>query len=53
MKTKLAKHLLASTEMNISAVSEKCGFENEKYFMQQFKKNTGYTPGQYRELISL
>lgn len=49
LKTKLAKYLLVSTKMNISTVSEKCGFENEKYFMQQFKKNTGYTPNQYRE----
>lgn len=48
LKTLLAKHYLVSTGMNIAAVSEKCGFENDKYFMQQFRSVTGYTPNQYR-----
>ncbi|MBR6836227.1 MAG: substrate-binding domain-containing protein [Oscillospiraceae bacterium] len=49
LKTRYAKYCLVSAGINISAVSEKCGFDDEKYFMQQFKKMTGYTPNQYRK----
>lgn len=51
MKIELAKHCLVSTMMNIASVSEKCGFQNEKYLMQQFKKITGCTPNQYRKMF--
>lgn len=51
MRTRLSGYLLVSTKMNIASVAEKSGFDNEKYFMQQFRKITGYTPGEYRELF--
>jgi len=51
MKILMAKNLLVSTRMNISAVSEKCSFDNEKYFMRQFRLVSGYTPNQYREMF--
>ena len=53
LKTRYAKYCLISASMNISAVSEKCGFDDEKYFMQQFRKSTGYTPNQYRKKFML
>ncbi len=44
----LASYLLVSEKINIASVARKCGFENEKYFMQQFRKIKGCTPNQYR-----
>ena len=49
-KIMLAKYLLLSTRMTIASIAEKCGYENDKYFMQQFKLVSGFTPNQYREL---
>ncbi len=51
MKIELAKLCLVSTMMNIASVSEKCGFQNEKYLMRQFKTVTGCTPNQYRKMF--
>ena len=41
----LAKKYLASEQNSIAFVADACG---EIYFMQQFKKETGMTPAQYR-----
>lgn len=46
-----AKALLASPQLRISQVSEKCGFQDEKYFSKVFKKQTGCSPGEYRKQI--
>ncbi|MBO5224409.1 MAG: helix-turn-helix transcriptional regulator [Clostridia bacterium] len=52
-KTKLqtdhAKFLLASTSLKVSAVSALSGFCDPLYFSRVFKKNTGYSPEQYRK----
>lgn len=45
-----AKSLLASTTKKVSAVAMETGFENTSYFCQQFKRATGYTPNEYREI---
>lgn len=50
-KMYLAKHLLVTTTTGISYISEKCGFNDEKYFIRLFKKNTSYSPVQYREMF--
>ncbi len=47
----LAKYLLCSVSMDISTVSEKCGYEDPKYFTRLFHQNIGYTPVKYRELF--
>lgn len=52
MRIMLAKYYLVSSKMNIASVSDRCCFDNEKYFMQQFRRITGYTPNQYRERFS-
>ncbi len=44
----LAVYLLSSTVMSIAAVAEQCGYEDYNYFLRQFQKVTGLTPGQYR-----
>ncbi len=50
-KMYLAKYLLVTTTTGISYISEKCGFNDEKYFIRLFKKNTSYSPVQYREMF--
>ncbi len=44
--------LLITTELDLSAVCQRCGYENYSYFMSQFHAFTGMTPNQYRRIIS-
>lgn len=43
-----AKYLLNSTSLSVKEISAKCGYNNESYFMRQFKKIVGATPSKYR-----
>lgn len=43
-----AQQLLRESHASVQKIAERCGYENEIYFMQQFKKETGLTPTQYR-----
>ena len=43
-----ACRLLTETELAVSVVAEKCGYETETYFMKQFRQHMGCTPSQYR-----
>ena len=45
-----AKHLLASTELSISEISERIGYANSAGFIRVFKKYEGVTPGVYRKI---
>lgn len=45
----LARKLLDTDKSSITAIAAMCGYESEIYFMQQFKKETGMTPTQYRK----
>jgi two-component system response regulator YesN len=40
--------LLGSTDSKVSEVARRVGYEDIKYFTQQFKKHTGQTPSEYR-----
>lgn len=44
----MAKKLLADGQNTLAEIAEQCGYHSEIYFMQQFKKETGMTPTQYR-----
>ncbi len=44
-----SKRLLASTDLSITAISERCGYTNYVHFMHQFKKVLGITPTDYRK----
>lgn len=46
-----AKRLLASTDLTIREISEKCGYSNEYNFMRQFKERDGKTPTEYRKIL--
>ncbi len=47
----LAKFLLFTTSMSITAVAARCGYDDEKYFMRLFQQNTSFTPNRYRTLF--
>ena len=44
-----ARHLLRTTDLQIGTVALHCGIPDIHYFAKLFKKETGMTPGQYRE----
>ena len=43
-----AQALLDSTQLELSQITEKCGFSDESYFIESFRKTFGITPGAYR-----
>ena len=45
-----AKALLESDNCEISKVAAECGFQDESYFIQVFRKFYGTTPGNYRRM---
>ncbi len=42
------KMLVENSDLKISAISEKCGFNSQHYFSQMFRKMTGQSPRDYR-----
>ncbi|MGR6129895.1 bifunctional transcriptional activator/DNA repair enzyme AdaA [Paenibacillus sp. SER-28] len=49
-RLKQAKKLLICSDISVAEVGENVGLCNAPYFITLFKKNTGYTPLQYRQL---
>ena len=45
-----AKKLLTTTDISINEISLKTGFNDYFYFLKTFKKYTGHTPSEYRNL---
>lgn len=43
-----AKFLLMTTALSVPSIAYKCGYEDDKYFMRQFRQLTGMTPNVYR-----
>lgn len=52
-RVETAKALLVNSNLPVYKVSVKVGYNDVKYFIRVFKKETGLTPNQYRELFSL
>ena len=50
LRIDLAKKILKTNECSIPIVAQMCGFSSATYFIQVFKKITGYTPAKYRKL---
>ncbi|MDE6775028.1 MAG: AraC family transcriptional regulator, partial [Ruminococcus sp.] len=48
----LAKFLLITTALSLPAIAAKCGYEDDKYFMRQFRQHTGTSPNVYRKFES-
>ena len=49
-KTEEAKRLLRYSKRSLSAISAYLGFSSHGHFSRVFKKYTGLTPGEYREM---
>lgn len=49
-RIKECKSLLETTSLSISEISETVGFSSQSYFSQMFKRNTGMTPKEYRDM---
>lgn len=45
-----ARELLEKSEMSIKQIGFSLGFSNQNYFSEFFKKRSGYSPSEYREL---
>lgn len=43
-----AKYLLMTTALSLPAIAVKCGYDDDKYFLRQFRQITGMTPNSYR-----
>lgn len=41
--------LLSSSYYSVEELAEKCGYSSASYFIQAFRKSTGYSPLQYKE----
>ena len=46
-----AKYYLATTQLELTDISEKCGYLDHKYFQRQFSTSTGIPALQYRSLL--
>jgi len=45
-----AKDLILDNSRSVSEIAYKLGFKYPQHFTRMFKKNTGYTPNEYRSL---
>lgn len=50
LKIRKAKELLAETDLSVKEISYKLNFSSYEYFLSFFKKRTGLTPLEYRNL---
>lgn len=48
LRIKISSTLLRDTELPVSEISERTGFNDVSYFSKTFKKETGYSPSDYR-----
>ncbi len=44
----MAKYLLLTTALSLPAIAGKCGYEDDKYFLRQFRQLVGLTPNVYK-----
>lgn len=49
LKLNKSEQLLTDTDLSVKLISELCGFCNEYYFSQFFKKRTGVSPSKFRK----
>ena len=51
-RMKIAKQLLAETDMQITLIAERVGYSSKTSFYLAFKRSTGVSPSEYREQYS-
>ncbi|MBR6418886.1 MAG: substrate-binding domain-containing protein [Oscillospiraceae bacterium] len=47
----LAMYLLTTTVQSAASIAESCGYDECNYFLRQFQKVTGMTPGKFRRQV--
>lgn len=52
-KIQLAKEYLTNTKMTVGEISNALAFSDQQYFSYSFKKETGYSPKKYRDLMKV
>lgn len=50
VRVEKAKQLLKSTSYHISEIANQVGYQDERYFSRIFKKKTGFTPSEYKQV---
>ena len=48
-----SKRLLTSTDLNINQIADELGFENSAYFARYFKKETNFSPTEFKTIYVL
>ena len=48
-RLRMAKKLLETTDMPVTEVALRCGFNSPSYFTKQFRENFGFTPKSVRK----
>jgi AraC-like DNA-binding protein len=49
LRVGLAKSLLSGSDLALTDIAGRCGFEDQSYFSRIFKRIAGISPGRYRE----
>ncbi len=44
----LAKYLLLTSALSLPMIADRCGYQDDKYFLRQFRQMTGMSPHAYR-----
>lgn len=53
LRMQLAKQQLLESDMSISSIAEKCGYDDIYYFSNAFRKNVGISPSAFRRSLGL
>lgn len=52
IRVRHALHLLATTDLMIYEIAERCGYNNARHFSDMFKKKIGMLPQEYRQSLT-
>jgi AraC-like DNA-binding protein len=53
LRMQLAKQLLLESDLSISHIADKCGYDDIYYFSNAFRKNVGVSPSSFRKALGL
>lgn len=53
LRMQMAKQLLLESDLSISHIADKCGYDDIYYFSNAFRKNVGVSPSSFRKALGL